>query len=322
LLYDMGAAELKGYASAQHDPSDFDAFWSETISDARTHPLDLRLEEVASPLETIRVYDLGFRGYGGELIRAWLRLPAAAPDHGAAVVQFHGYARGRGEPTENLLWASAGFVHVEVDTRGQGWGTTRGSTPDLAARSGSTPGFVTLGIRERDTYYYRRLFTDAVRAVEAARSLANVDAARLGLYGLSQGGATALASAALAPSVQALVARVPFLSDISRAVRITDAAPYSELAGYFAHYRHEAARIESDVLPYFDGVNFARRASPAALFVAALMDRVCPPSTVYAAFNAYRGPKQLVAREFNGHEAGGVDDELLAIEHFRTHLLG
>ena len=40
-------------------------------------------------------------------------------------------------------------------------------------------------------------------------------------------------------------------------------------------------------LSYFDGVNFAARAHAPALFSVALMDAVCPPATVFAAYNAY-----------------------------------
>ncbi|WP_245418855.1 acetylxylan esterase [Mesorhizobium sp. WSM3864] len=35
-----------------------------------------------------------------------------------------------------------------------------------------------------------------------------------------------------------------------------------------------------------------------------LMDEVCPPSTVYGAFNAYDGEKTIVQYEFNNHEGG------------------
>ena len=41
-----------------------------------------------------------------------------------------------------------------------------------------------------------------------------------------------------------------------------------------------------------------------ALFSAALMDPICPPSTAYAAFNAYAGPGEMKLWEFNGHEGG------------------
>jgi cephalosporin-C deacetylase len=57
-------------------------------------------------------------------------------------------------------------------------------------------------------------------------------------------------------------------------------------------------------LSYFDGLNFASRAKSPALFSAGLMDETCPPSTVYAAYNHYAGPKQIRAYEYNNHEGG------------------
>ena len=34
------------------------------------------------------------------------------------------------------------------------------------------------------------------------------------------------------------------------------------------------------------------------------MDEICPPSTVYGAFNEYAGPKEIVEYPFNDHEGG------------------
>jgi cephalosporin-C deacetylase len=35
------------------------------------------------------------------------------------------------------------------------------------------------------------------------------------------------------------------------------------------------------------------------------MDTICPPSTVYAAYNHYAGPKEIRAYTYNNHEGGG-----------------
>ena len=37
-----------------------------------------------------------------------------------------------------------------------------------------------------------------------------------------------------------------------------------------------------------------------------MMDDICPPSTVYAAYNYYAGPKQICVYEFNQHDGGGI----------------
>jgi cephalosporin-C deacetylase len=56
---------------------------------------------------------------------------------------------------------------------------------------------MTQGILDPATYYYRRLITDAVRAVEAVRSHPAVDPQRIAVTGGSQGGALTLAAASL-----------------------------------------------------------------------------------------------------------------------------
>lgn len=319
---DLPADQLVHYRGSQTQPEDFDAFWEQTLAEARRHPLAVRLEPVETQLATLQVWDVTFNGFGGEPIRAWLRAPAGAAGPLPGVVQFVGYGGGRGDAHENLLWASAGFAHLQMDTRGQGAGWSRGDTPDAAGSGGpQVPGVMTRGISDPDTYYYRRLFTDAVRAVEALQSLDLVDGARTAAVGGSQGGALTLAAAALAPDLAAVVAYVPFLSDFPRAVQITDAYPYRELRDYLAVHRGEVERV-MDTLRYFDMVNLVPRAQVPALFSVGLMDETTPPSTVYAAYNNYAGPKELMVWPFNGHEGGGIDDETAAVAFLRARLAG
>ncbi len=151
--------------------------------------------------------------------------------------------------------------------------------------------------------------TDAVRCLEAAGEVAAIDAARIAAYGISQGGGVALAATALSAIPRVLVAHVPFLCDFPRAVVITDADPYREVGRFLATHR-DMAGPALHTLSYFDGVNFARRGGATAYFTAALMDQICPPSTVFGAYQAYRGPKQIHVWDYNGHESGEMFDAL------------
>ncbi|MBF4993228.1 acetylxylan esterase [Arthrobacter gandavensis] len=317
---DLPADQLTAYRGSQQDPEDFDAFWAQTLAEAQAHPLDVRLERAETVLSTVDVWDVTFNGYGGEPIRAWLRLPAGSGGPLPGVVQFVGYGGGRGDASENLFWSSAGFAHLQMDTRGQGAGWSKGATPDASGSAGpQVPGVMTRGVLDPHTYYYRRLFTDAVRAVAALQSLDAVDPARCAAVGSSQGGASALAAAALAPGLAAVCANVPFLADLPRAVHVTDAYPYREVRDYLAVHRTQAAQV-MDTLAYFDVVNFSRRAQPPALFSVALMDVVTPPFTVYAAYNTYAGTKDLLVWPYNGHEGGGVEDQIAAARFLRRTL--
>ncbi len=209
-----------------------------------------------------------------------------------AVVEYNGYGGGRGLPFERLGWASAGFAYLFMDTRGQGsmWGSG-GGTPDPHGTGPSSSGFMTRGIEDPADYYYRRVFTDAVRAVDAVRTLAQVDASRVAVVGASQGGGIALAAAALCDDLVAVLPDVPFLCDFPRAVGFTDRDPYQEIVRYLSVHRGADERVHR-TLSYFDGATMATRATAPALFSVALMDPICPPSTVFAAFNRYGGRRQ------------------------------
>lgn len=318
---DLPLDRLRDYISAQTDPEDFDEFWSRTIDESARLSRDTLVEKIATPLTAVDVYDITFSGYGGQSIKAWLRVPSGATDPLPTIVEYVGYGGGRGYATEDATIAASGFAHFHMDTRGQGSSWSVGDTPDVAPSSDpQIPGVMTKGIGSRDTYYYRRLFTDAVLAVRAAAGLDLVDDTRIGVRGGSQGGALSLAATAFNPDlVRAAAVRVAFLADFPRAVMITDAYPFREIADYLNTHRLRADDVMA-TLAYFDSVNTARRCRVPARFSVGLMDPITPPSTVYAAYNAYAGEKTMTEWTFNGHEGGGHLDLLGDIEFFRAHL--
>ena len=320
MFTDLPEPELRAYTATVEDPEGFDAFWAGELDRSRAAGQSVELVEVDTGLTAIRVFDVTFSGWNGQPIKAWLRVPANATGALPGVVEYVGYGGGRGHAIGNLLWAAAGYAHLHMDTRGQGSGWSRGDTADDFGTGGPQyPGVMTRGIRSPSTYYYARFFTDAVLAVDALRSLALVDPDRVGVTGGSQGGAAALAAGALADGVRAVAARVPFLCEIPRAITITDELPFKEVANYLATHRDEVDTVLS-TLAYFDGVNFARRGRVPALLSAALMDEIVPPSTVFAAYNAYPAEKDLLLWRFSGHEGGGPDDEAAALRFFAEHL--
>jgi cephalosporin-C deacetylase len=144
---------------------------------------------------------------------------------------------------------------------------------------------------------------DAVRAVEAGRALPGVRADAVTVAGASQGGGIALAAAALVPGLTAVLSDVPFLCHFRRAVDIGGQEPYLELTRYLSTHRDRAEAVFR-TLSYFDGANLATLATAPALISVALMDTVCPPSTVFAAFHRYGGPAEIAVYPYNDHEGG------------------
>lgn len=321
-FFDLAPDKLAEYRPTVRRPADFEQFWADTLAETAAFPLAATFQPIDNSVKLVDTYDVTFAGFGGHPIKAWLHVPAGTTGPLPTVVQYQGYSQGRMMPWEAQLYAVAGYAHFVMDTRGQGWSSVS-STGDPTVDAGDTtlPGLMTKGILSPTTYYYRRVYADAVRAVEAARSFELVDAGRVVVAGGSQGGGITIAAAGLVDGLVGAMPDVPFLCNFERAIGLTNKDPYAELVAYLLRYRDREEQV-LDTLSYFDGVNFAARATAPALFSAALMDEVCPPSTVYAAHNSWgNGASSIDLYRFNGHEGGGEYHQLRKFAFLR-HTFG
>jgi cephalosporin-C deacetylase len=305
MYFDLPLEQLRTYLPTRTEPADFDAFWSETLAQTRAYTLEASFQPIEIGLKFLEVFDVTYQGFGGQPIKGWFLLPHDRSSPLPCVVECIGYGGGRGHPYDWLLWSNAGYAHFIMDVRGQGSTWRSGDTPDPEPDGGNPqiPGFMTRGVLDPHTYYYRRVFSDAVRAVEAARAHPAVDPNRVIVLGGSQGGGISLAVAGLLPDLAAVMPDVPFLCHIRHATEITDSYPYAEIQNYCKIHREKIETV-FNTLSYFDGVNFASRARSPALFSVGLMDEICPPSTVFAAYNHYGGSKEIKIWPYNHHEGG------------------
>lgn len=324
-FFDMPLAELTAYKPDLHTPDDFDAFWEGTLTEARQFPLNPIFGRVEVGLKQVEVYDVTFNGFGGQPIKGWYLRPANVNHPLPCVVEYIGYGGGRGYPLDWLTYAVAGYAHLVMDTRGQGSTWRKGDTPDIPnGANPALPGFMTQGILSPTTYYYRRVFTDAVRAVEAAQHAPLVDADHLAVTGGSQGGGISVAVSGLLPDmVELVMPSVPFLCHFQRALELFVEAPYSEILHYLRIQRDKAEQV-FQTLAYFDGLHFAPRAKAKALYSVGLMDTICPPSCVYGTYNHVTAPKEMRVYTYNGHEGGETVHlmEILAFLHQHWGHLG
>jgi cephalosporin-C deacetylase len=306
-FFDFPLDQLISYKPERDEPADFDTFWNQTLSETHGFPLNPTFDAVDYHLRQFETHDVTFNGFNGQPVKGWFQLPRHRAGRLPCVVEYLGYGGGRSFPTDWLLWPSAGYAHLVMDTRGQGSAWSAGDTADVEAPGSNPqyPGFMTRGILSPQTYYYRRVFVDAVRAIEAARSHEAVDPARIIVTGGSQGGGITLAAAGLVPDVAAVMPDVPFLCHYRRATEITDSFPYQEIVKYCQTHRDKVETVFK-TLSYFDGVNLAARSKGSALFSVGLMDEICPPSTVFAAYNHFGGPKDIRMYRYNHHEGGGT----------------
>jgi cephalosporin-C deacetylase len=318
----MPLERLREYRTGTPEPDGLDEWWAQRIAAARAlarPPVITRQQPgVYDPFE---VYDAEFSGAGGDRIRAWYMRPRGTPG-APLVVKYIGYGGGRGTPAEHLLLPALGYATLVMDTRGQGGKWTAGATPDGPAGTGPEYSQVmTRGITTPEDYYYTRLFTDAALAVDAALELAGggPDAPPVAVTGGSQGGALALATAALRADVVGVChAHVPFLCDIQRAITLAPNPPYTEIPEFLAN-NIDLVESALDTLRYVDCALLARRITAATLVTVCLMDVTCPPSTVFAAYNEITADKEILVYPYSGHSwpLAAAEPQLA---HLRGHL--
>jgi cephalosporin-C deacetylase len=323
MLFDLPLAELRGYRPDVEEPADFDDFWAGQLAAVAADPLAPVFTPVESPVRHAEVSDVEFTGHGGTRVKGWLLVPREAAAKQAVVVEFIGYGGGRGDALDWLTWSAAGHAHLVMDTRGQGGDWQRSDTPDPGDDGApSAHGFLTRGVAAPASHYFTRLFVDAARAVETARAHPDLAGLPLVVAGGSQGGALSLAAAHLAGrdvGPAAVLPDVPFLSHFRRAAEVTDSSAYAEITRYLRVHPDRVDAVYT-TLAYLDVVNHAKRSTAPALFSVGLSDPVTPPSTVFAAYNHYRGPKDIAVYPFNEHE-GGRTDHLRAKLAFLAEML-
>jgi cephalosporin-C deacetylase len=77
---------------------------------------------------------------------------------------------------------------------------------------------------------------------------------------------------------------------------------------YRAHHR-ELAGAARRTLAYHDVAHLAARVRARTLVGVGLMDTVCPPSGIFAAYNAIPGAKEIAVNEWIGHDLPSEHDE-------------
>lgn len=315
--FDLPLAELNTYQGTNPRPADFDAYWDAAL--AELDALDPQVELV--PNATLSApqaecFDLWFTGVGGARIYAKYVRPRVRVGAVPAVLQFHGYSGESGDWVGLLGYAGAGYAVAAMDCRGQG-----GRSEDVGGVKGMTlRGQFVRGLDDPDPkkLLFRAIFLDTALLARIVMGFAEVDGDRVGAMGASQGGALTLACAALEPRIRRAAPVYPFLSDYRRVWDLDLATgAYEELRYFLRKFdpRHERVHAIFARLGYIDVQHLAPRVRAEVLMFTGLMDRICPPSTQFAAYNKLTGAaaKEMVLYPDYEHEGlPGQGDRMFA----------
>ncbi|GAB2693653.1 acetylxylan esterase [Paenibacillus thermoaerophilus] len=298
----MNAIDKRIQALKQLQPDltaqpDLEQFWEKVDREAGSEVRYTR-EEIKSPFPNAPVYKIIYDGAANTPIHAWFMLPpnASADEKQPCIVFFHGYTGSKGYPEDHAAWTMMGYAVLAIDVRGQGGETGNA----LAQETGMTKGWITQGILDPETCYYRAISIDALRAVRLALQLPEIDERRVFVVGVSQGGGLALVASAIEPRIRAAVAHVPNMCHIDYGI-LYSTGSLTEAAEYVTRFpeRYEAVLR---TLSYFDVMNLAHRITIPCRVTAGLKDLVCMPETIFAAYNRIASKdKEIEAYPFMGH---------------------
>lgn len=274
--------KIKPYAV---DPSDFDAFWENSLKEARQVPLSPTMELLPERCtDLVNVYHVSFQNIRqGSRTFGILCMPKAPGKYpallrvpGAGVRPYFG----------DVETASKGAITLEIGVHGIPVNLPQAIYDELA--QGALYNYQYQNDNNRDNIYYKRVFIGALRAVDFIASLPQHDGKTIGVTGSSQGGALSIVTAALDKRITFYAAIHPAMCD--------HRAHLNHRAGGWPHYFRYFPNPSQERLQtadYYDMVNFARRITVPGWFSWGYNDDVCPPTSTYATYNIITAPKEL-----------------------------
>ncbi len=269
-------------------PVDWRMFWQQGLGEiARIEP-DPRVSRWSEQSEPgVTRYLVSLANIEGSRIFGWLSVPDG-PGPFPAVVYIQGAPGGIEEfHTDPMtLYAKRGMIALAINPHGQELGREESFYRALLDR-GIPGNAAAQGADDPYRFYFRRVVLGAVRAVDYLCSRPDVDTRRVAVAGASQGGGLSLLLAAVDRRIKAVTVHVPAMCDYSGALS-------GRASGWPWLIRE--SRLDPRVVRtagYFDAALAAGMIHVPAFFTVSHLDRSCPPTTVYAAFNSLRGPKAI-----------------------------
>ncbi|MCF0196609.1 MAG: acetylxylan esterase [Bacteroidaceae bacterium] len=273
-------------AAADDSRDDFSSFWETAKAQLKGIAIDAtltKMDNLSTAARTVYLVEMKSvpDGLDGEpvIIRGYYAEPNAAGTY-PAIIHYQGYdSDGTAKPYELTGDSNPDYVEFVLSTRGQ----SINNRPPYVNPYGDWFAF---GFDDKNHYYYRGAYMDAVRAIDFVASREKVQTNNIFAEGQSQGGALTIAAAALSEG------------------RLNSIAPAIQFMGHFPQYFQVAAWPASvafkqrdaygmtdaemyDMLSYFDTKNLAKWVTCPVKSAVGLQDNVCPIRTNLAPYNNF-----------------------------------
>jgi len=272
-------------------PDDFDEFWNSAKKELSKIPIDaivtLKPELCTSEINVYHVslqnlkMPLSWRGISR--FYGMLSVPKKSGKYPAILGVPGAGVRAYGRDDR----AAKGIIVFKVGIHGMPVDMDDEVYKSLA--TGSLSGYQNFNLQDKDRYYYKRVYMGCVRAIDFIYSLPEFDGENLAVNGGSQGGALSIVTAGLDNRIKYLAAFYPALSDLTGYTK-------GRAGGWPHMYKNHNEKNNPNwvnTTAYYDVVNFARKLTIPGWYTWGFNDNVCPPTSMYAAYNTITAPKEL-----------------------------
>ena len=303
--------DAEGFRPGFDVPKDFEKFWRRQLKALRKCKMEAELKRVDIPKKysryegKVELYALKVNMPEGRPVHAYVAWPAdAKPASLPIMICPHGAGISVSRDYNALYWGSLGVIAVDLNAHGYPDDQPKEYYDKLA--EGELKGYNTRKVVDHESFYFRLMYLRAIRAIDFAVTLPLWDGRRIISNGSSQGGAQAIAVAALDKRVGAVCAHVPAITDLAGHVQ----GHRGSWPATYAAQLKEGENLEANmkVLPYYDGSVMIRHTKAKLWIEAGLVDAVCPPECVISAFNiAPSTDKKLYTYPYRPHGAPQMD---------------
>ncbi|MEO8765247.1 MAG: acetylxylan esterase [Ginsengibacter sp.] len=288
------------------NPTDFTDFWTGAKTALAKIPIDAKVTLLPDRCtEKVNVYHVNLQNFPGTSRLYGIlcvpvkegKYPALLCVPGAGVRPYSG----------NIAMAEKGMITFEIGIHGIP--VTMDVNVYNSLGAGALNGYQNFNLDDKDRFYFKRVYLGCIRANDFIFSLPQFDGTNLAVTGGSQGGALSIVTAGLDPRVKWLAAYYPALCDVTGYL--------NGRAGGWPHYfdknnlafNNKKDKIET--CGYYDVVNFARLVKIPGMYSWGFNDDVCPPTSMYAAYNVIPGSKSLYLALETAHWAFPEQSEKL-----------
>ena len=280
-------------------PVDFEVFWDEQKARLAKVPLHWQETPVPSGVEGIVAADVQVEALDGVPVSGYVALPTKAePKSLPAVLWVHGAGVRSSLKIQAVNGAREGFLSMDINAHGLPNGQPEEYYTKLAKEDLEEYWFD--GRENRDGVYFKNMFLRLVRAIDYLTARTEWDGRCLAVVGHSQGGAQALVAGGLDERVTFIGAGVPAMCDHTGMLRKRPSG-WPKLVPILEDGKPDP--MVAEVSRYYDVVNFAARTHCEAIVSVGFLDRACPPTTCFVAFNQLKGDKRILPEVKMGHSA-------------------